>query len=83
MSAVVYPIRVLARLGVKDIISKSESVETTYAFNFLPVTNAAGSLNPEIPVGTSTNITWSFWPSDCQLTIYHLSRRDPGSSRPP
>lgn len=36
LSAVVYPIRVMARLGVKDII----------------ITNAAGSLNPDIPVGT-------------------------------
>ncbi|KAF8056904.1 nucleoside phosphorylase domain-containing protein [Lyophyllum atratum] len=33
---VVYPIRVMARLGVKNII----------------ITNAAGSLNPSIPVGT-------------------------------
>ncbi|KAF8233533.1 hypothetical protein L208DRAFT_1451907 [Tricholoma matsutake] len=33
---VVYPIRVMARLGVEDII----------------ITNAAGSLNPNIPVGT-------------------------------
>jgi len=36
LSTVVYPIRVLGRLGVKDII----------------ITNAAGSLNPDIPVGT-------------------------------
>jgi len=36
LSTVVYPIRVFARLGVKDII----------------ITNAAGSLNPDIPVGT-------------------------------
>jgi len=36
LSTVVYPIRVMARLGVKAVI----------------VTNAAGSLNPEIPVGT-------------------------------
>jgi purine-nucleoside phosphorylase len=36
LSTVVYPIRVLAKLGVKDII----------------ITNAAGSLNPDIPVGT-------------------------------
>ncbi|GLB39997.1 putative the purine nucleoside phosphorylases catalyze the phosphorolytic breakdown of the N-glycosidic bond in the beta- (deoxy)ribonucleoside molecules, with the formation of the corresponding free purine bases and pentose-1-phosphate [Lyophyllum shimeji] len=33
---IVYPIRVMARLGVKNII----------------ITNAAGSLNPSIPVGT-------------------------------
>ncbi|KAG5649653.1 hypothetical protein H0H81_002687 [Sphagnurus paluster] len=33
---VVYPIRIMARLGVKNII----------------ITNAAGSLNPNIPVGT-------------------------------
>ncbi|KAF8909625.1 nucleoside phosphorylase domain-containing protein [Gymnopilus junonius] len=37
LSSVVYPIRVMAKLGVKDII----------------ITNAAGSLNPAIPVGTS------------------------------
>ncbi|KDQ56773.1 hypothetical protein JAAARDRAFT_131880 [Jaapia argillacea MUCL 33604] len=36
LSTVVYPIRVMARLGVKNLI----------------VTNAAGSLNPELPVGT-------------------------------
>jgi len=36
LSAVVYPIRVMARLGIKSII----------------ITNAAGSLNPDIPVGT-------------------------------
>jgi len=36
LSTVVYPIRVMAALGVKDII----------------ITNAAGSLNPAIPVGT-------------------------------
>ncbi|KII91639.1 hypothetical protein PLICRDRAFT_105769 [Plicaturopsis crispa FD-325 SS-3] len=35
MATVVYPIRILARLGVTDII----------------ITNAAGSLNPSIPVG--------------------------------
>ncbi|KAI0313879.1 nucleoside phosphorylase domain-containing protein [Amylostereum chailletii] len=40
LSTVVYPIRFMARLGVKDII----------------ITNAAGSLNPAIPVGSST-----FW----------------------
>ncbi|KAM6501244.1 Nucleoside phosphorylase domain containing protein [Amanita muscaria] len=33
---VMYPVRVMARLGVKDII----------------ITNASGSLNPKIPVGT-------------------------------
>ncbi|PPQ77945.1 hypothetical protein CVT25_015420 [Psilocybe cyanescens] len=36
LSSVVYPIRVMAKLGVKDVI----------------ITNAAGSLNPAIPVGT-------------------------------
>ncbi|CAA7268811.1 unnamed protein product [Cyclocybe aegerita] len=36
LSSVVYPVRVMAKLGVKDII----------------ITNAAGSLNPLIPVGT-------------------------------
>ncbi|KXN89711.1 Purine nucleoside phosphorylase [Leucoagaricus sp. SymC.cos] len=36
LSTVVYPIRAMARLGVKEII----------------ITNAAGSLNPDIPVGT-------------------------------
>ncbi|TDL27850.1 inosine guanosine and xanthosine phosphorylase family protein [Rickenella mellea] len=36
LATVVYPIRVMAKLGVKHII----------------ITNAAGSLNPEIPVGT-------------------------------
>jgi len=36
LSSVVYPIRIMAKLGVKDII----------------ITNAAGSLNPAIPVGT-------------------------------
>ncbi|KDR77153.1 hypothetical protein GALMADRAFT_225291 [Galerina marginata CBS 339.88] len=36
LSSVVYPIRVMAKLGIKDII----------------ITNAAGSLNPAIPVGT-------------------------------
>jgi len=36
LSAVVFPIRLLALLGVKDII----------------ITNAAGGLNPDIPVGT-------------------------------
>ncbi|PFH48928.1 hypothetical protein AMATHDRAFT_64278 [Amanita thiersii Skay4041] len=35
-SVVMYPIRVMARLGIKSII----------------ITNAAGSLNPRIPVGT-------------------------------
>ncbi|KAF5348927.1 hypothetical protein D9756_009731 [Leucocoprinus leucothites] len=36
ISTVVYPIRVMAKLGVKEVI----------------ITNAAGSLNPDIPVGT-------------------------------
>lgn len=36
LSTVVYPIRVMARLGVQEVI----------------ITNAAGSLNPNIPVGT-------------------------------
>ncbi|KAH9474651.1 Putative purine nucleoside phosphorylase [Psilocybe cubensis] len=36
LSSVVYPIRVMAKMGVKDLI----------------ITNAAGSLNPAIPVGT-------------------------------
>ncbi|PPR03366.1 hypothetical protein CVT24_012491 [Panaeolus cyanescens] len=36
LSSVVYPVRVMARLGVKNMI----------------ITNAAGSLNPQIPVGT-------------------------------
>ncbi|THH30831.1 hypothetical protein EUX98_g3358 [Antrodiella citrinella] len=36
LSTVVYPIRVLARLGVKNLI----------------ITNAAGSLNPKFPAGT-------------------------------
>jgi len=36
MSAIMYPVRIMARLGVKNLI----------------VTNAAGSLNPDIPVGT-------------------------------
>ncbi|TFK29467.1 inosine guanosine and xanthosine phosphorylase family protein [Coprinopsis marcescibilis] len=36
MSSVVFPVRVMAQLGVKDLI----------------ITNAAGSLNPSIPVGT-------------------------------
>ncbi|EGO01230.1 hypothetical protein SERLA73DRAFT_179356 [Serpula lacrymans var. lacrymans S7.3] len=35
-ATVTYPIRVMARLGVKDVI----------------ITNAAGSLNPDIPIGT-------------------------------
>ncbi|KZT28296.1 inosine guanosine and xanthosine phosphorylase family protein [Neolentinus lepideus HHB14362 ss-1] len=37
LSTVVYPIRVMARLGVKNVI----------------ITNAAGSLDPALPVGTS------------------------------
>jgi len=37
LSSVVYPIRIMAKLGVKDLI----------------ITNAVGSLNPSIPVGTS------------------------------
>ncbi|KJA25257.1 hypothetical protein HYPSUDRAFT_420055 [Hypholoma sublateritium FD-334 SS-4] len=36
LSSVVYPVRIMAKLGVKHII----------------ITNAAGSLNPSIPVGT-------------------------------
>lgn len=36
MSTVIFPVRVMAKLGVKDLI----------------ITNAAGSLNPTIPVGT-------------------------------
>jgi len=36
LSAVVFPVRVMAKLGIKDLI----------------ITNAAGSLNPDIPVGT-------------------------------
>ncbi|KAF8960868.1 nucleoside phosphorylase domain-containing protein [Flammula alnicola] len=36
LSSVLYPVRVMAKLGIKDII----------------ITNAAGSLNPAIPVGT-------------------------------
>ncbi|KAH6910609.1 inosine guanosine and xanthosine phosphorylase family protein [Coprinopsis sp. MPI-PUGE-AT-0042] len=36
MSSVIFPVRVMAKLGVKDLI----------------ITNAAGSLNPSIPVGT-------------------------------
>jgi len=36
LSSVVYPVRVMAKLGIKDII----------------ITNAAGSLNPSIPIGT-------------------------------
>ncbi|KAF5324996.1 hypothetical protein D9619_009784 [Psilocybe cf. subviscida] len=40
LSSVVYPIRVMAKLGVKNII----------------ITNAAGSLNPDIPVGTIVSV---------------------------
>ncbi|TFK52960.1 inosine guanosine and xanthosine phosphorylase family protein [Heliocybe sulcata] len=40
LSTVVYPVRVMARLGVKDII----------------ITNAAGSLDPALPVGTIVSI---------------------------
>ncbi|KAH9912575.1 uncharacterized protein B0H18DRAFT_889727 [Fomitopsis serialis] len=40
LSTVVYPIRVLARLGVRDII----------------ITNAAGALNPDLDVGTIVSI---------------------------
>lgn len=36
MSTVIFPVRVMAKLGIKDLI----------------ITNAAGSLNPNIPVGT-------------------------------
>lgn len=36
LSAVVFPVRVMAKLGVKDLI----------------ITNASGSLNPNVPVGT-------------------------------
>ncbi|KAJ2972176.1 hypothetical protein NUW54_g12328 [Trametes sanguinea] len=38
LATVVYPIRVMARLGIKNLI----------------ITNAAGALNPDIAVGTST-----------------------------
>lgn len=56
MSTVVYPIRVLARLGVKDIISALEILVIKYLLmEVLAVTNAAGSLNPDISVGTSKN----------------------------
>lgn len=36
LSTVVFPVRVMAKLGIKDVL----------------ITNAAGSLNPDIPVGT-------------------------------
>jgi hypothetical protein len=66
----------MAKLGVKNIIS-------TYRINRLvctllnnlcldPVTNAAGSLNPSIPVGTST------YSHDIAVHIYiHCSRGRP------
>ena len=53
-----YPIRIMKKLGVKDIISACGHLgPMLYPILTLrnPVTNATGSLNPAIPVGTSKN----------------------------
>jgi hypothetical protein len=50
----VYPIRVMARLGIKTIISTPQvPVCVAEVADVFAVTNAVGSLNAEIPVGTS------------------------------
>lgn len=56
MHTVTYPIRVMAKLGVKSVISTLHlclllSVPLTSGI----VTNAAGALNPKLAVGTSTS----------------------------
>jgi len=58
MASVVYPIRIMATLGVTHLISKLEAVARIW-IDFLHitlVTNAAGGLNPNLPVGTSKTI---------------------------
>ena len=56
LSAVVFPVRVMAKLGIKDLISESDFIfilSSTSTTLICLVTNASGSLNPNIPVGTS------------------------------
>ena len=57
LSTVVFPVRVMANLGIKDLISESPIFVLFYYLHLqlfiCLVTNAAGSLNPNIPVGTS------------------------------
>ena len=42
----------MAKLGIKDLISEFFDF-IIYIYNLCLVTNAAGSLNPDLPVGTS------------------------------
>ena len=58
LSAVVFPVRVMAKLGIRDLISEFSNfimffIIYIYNNSICLVTNAAGSLNPDIPVGTS------------------------------
>jgi purine-nucleoside phosphorylase len=58
LDTVVYPIRLMAALGVKDVISVSHPFAdfplSSVLTDEVVVTNAAGSLKAEVPVGTST-----------------------------
>ena len=58
LDAVVYPIRLMAALGVQDIISTSHafSISLLKLIDGMTVTNAAGSLRADVPVGTSAPI---------------------------
>lgn len=51
-----YPIRIMKKLGVENIISaysRHGLISPPILTLRCPVTNATGSLNPAIPVGTS------------------------------
>ena len=60
LDSVVYPIRLMAALGIQDVISAVGSLHrllfSTDRQGGLVVTNAAGSLKSDVPVGTSAFI---------------------------
>jgi purine-nucleoside phosphorylase len=73
LDTVVYPIRLMAALGVQDVISASHlftdfpslSSSVLVLTNEAIVTNAAGSLKADVPVGTS-----AFYPAAWQSPTY-------------
>lgn len=60
LSTVTYPIRLFSRLGVSNIIRMciAPPLQPTY-YILRPVTNAVGSLNPHIGVGSGMSSEFS------------------------
>ena|ERR1700755_309394 len=57
LDTVVYPIRLMAALGVQDVISCVAPLRLSSELtDKVVVTNAAGSLKADVPVGTSAFI---------------------------